>query len=124
MENSDQRLTGLMSDISLIYLESKEKQTLQKKLENYTNGMTLINEAKQAIESLQTQVANLDMGNADKTQIANANRLIEILSTPNLNFKEVMNIVQQLRQISAGLPNAPKITNNTEKEVIYEMQDV
>lgn len=125
MENSDQRLVELMKDISLIYVEAKDKQTLQKKLESYTNGTTLINEAEQLLESLQNQIANLDMAKADKSQISNANKLIELLSTPNLNFKEVMGMIQQLRQISAGLPNTSHITDNMEKDVvIYEERDV
>ena len=125
MENSDQRLVNLMTDINLIYLEAKEKKTdLQKKLEHYTNGITLISEAEQLLDLLQNQIAGLDMTKADKSQVGNAKSLIETLSIPNLNYKELINIVQQLKQISAGLPNTPKITDNMEKDALYEEQEV
>ena len=125
MENSEKRLVQLMSDISLIYVLSKEDQSLQKKFEHYQNANVLIPEAKKLIDDLQSEVYNLDMSKVDKSHTPNAKKLADLLTTPNLNFKEVAYIVKELKQMANGLPTTANVNDNMEKEVvIYEEQDV
>ena len=124
MENSEKRLVELMDEIGYIYVQSKNEQSLQKKLENYQNGMLLIDEAKKKLDDLQGEIVSLNMINGDKTLMANMKKLEELLS-PNLNFKEVMYIVAELKKIANGLPTTANINNNTQNEVvIYEEENV
>lgn len=124
METS-KRLNDIMSEIKLIYLECQEKNkvSLQKKYENYNKSVLLINEAKQLIDSLQKEITSLDTSKADKSQVCNANKLIDLLSVPNLNFAELLDITKELKNICAGLPNMAQVINNVAEEIMYEETD-
>lgn len=127
MESSEQRLTRLMDEIGMIYLQSKSKedQTLQKKLENYQNGTLLLSEAKKLLDELQNDVSTIDTSKISKSQITHAKKYIELLSAPNLNFTEVMRITTELKKMAAGIPTTTNVNDNVEKEVIiYEEQDI
>lgn len=125
MEICEEKLAKIMTDINLLYVNSRNESSLQKKLENYQNSLVLITEAKNLIDNLHDGIANLDVSKADPSQIKNANKLIQMLNTPNLNFKELLYVTNELKKIAMGLPSEPKVNDNTEQETfIYEEQNV
>lgn len=123
MENSD-KLTEIMSDLEFIRLDSQKRLTLQKKSENYNKGTILLNEAYLLIDALQAEIDNLDTSKMDSSEIKNTKKLIDLLSMPNLNFKELMYISKQLKSISSGLKTTATITDNIENQVIYEEEEI
>lgn len=122
MENSSKKLQDIMSQIQIIYMDSKQKITFEKKLENYEKANLYINEAVQLIEKLQNDINNINNTKTDPAQIARVNQFIDMLSMNNPKFEEVLYIVQQLRAINAGLPTTTQITDNVEQEIIYDEQ--
>lgn len=119
METSSKRLNNIMAQISMISIESQKKLTLEKKLENYTKGSLLINEATQLIEKMQDDIKNLDTSKIDKLNMVKINEFIKLLTTSNPNFDEVLFIVEQLRALSSDLPKITEITDNVDREIIY-----
>ena len=84
----------------------------------------LATEAKDLIDLLKIEISNLDTSKVGKTQQSNIKKLEELLSCPNLNYDELMKIVQQFRSISAGLPTTTEIKDNVEKEVMIYDEDL
>lgn len=119
METS-KRLDKLIEQISAIYIESRNKQTLEKRLENYTQANLLITEANKLINDIQNFVVTLDMNKEDNSHIGKINEFIDMLSNNHLNFNETLSIVNQLMIISSGLPSDTQIQDNIQQEVIYE----
>ena len=125
MENSEKKLLGLINEINLIYLAAQDKQTLQTKLKNYNNSLTLLANAKQLIDSLQNEITQMDSSGVDKTKMNSVNHLIDIMDNMSTKFSEVVNVVQDLKKIKNGLPITSNVHDNMEKEVvIYEEQDI
>lgn len=125
MEETDSRLTSLMTSINLLYIECQEKRTLPKKVEAYSKGMAMINEAKILIEALQNEIIRLDTMKVDPKQMGQIDKLIDIVSLPGISFPELMGAVIQFKQISSGLPTEPQVTDHIEKQsVIYEEDDL
>ena len=124
METYEQKLISLISEIDLIYIESKRKLPLTKKYENYNKIILLVGEAKKLIDLMQIEISNLDTSKVNKSQDSNLDRLIELLSLPNLNFTNLMAIDEQFRSISAGLPVSAEINDNVEKEVMIYDDDI
>ena len=123
MATSSKRLSDIMSEITMICVDSqnlKNRAGLEKKMEYYTKGNLLIDEATQLLTKLENDIARLDTTNADISQINRVNDLIDMLSEKNPRFDEVLYIVEQLRAISAGLPATMEFVDNIEKEIIYD----
>lgn len=122
METFSKKLGHNISQMQIIYLDSNKKLSLEKKLENYNKSNLLMSESHELIDNLQKEILNLDTNNPVKTPNSKINELIELLSNNNNNpkFDEVLYIVQQLQNISKGLPVTTQITDNVNQEVIYE----
>ena len=124
MTTSSKRLNTIMNEIQMVYIDSqnlgKKPVQLEKKIQNYTQGTLLINEASELIEALEHEIQNLNMAKADKSLITKVNEFNDLLSRTNPRFDEVMYIVDQLRSIDAGLPINAEILNDIEQEIIYE----
>ncbi|XWV26215.1 hypothetical protein QJ857_gp0861 [Tupanvirus soda lake] len=128
METSSKRLNSIMDEIALISIDTqnlgKKPLQMEKKLQNYTKGNILIEEATQLIEKLEQEIQNMDFSKADKSQINKVNEYIDILQRTNPRFDEVMYIVEQLKAISAGLPVTTEIHDHIENEVIHEHEEI
>jgi hypothetical protein len=128
METSSKRLDKILNEISTIYIDShqssKTPTQLSKKLQNYTKGTLLIDEAVQLIEKLQEEIKNMDTTKADKSHSSKINQYIDLLSISNQKFDNVLNLVEQFRGICSGIPNSTEIFDNIDQEVIYEEQEI
>ena len=124
LNNSEKKLREKIEEIRTIYLDSKQAQPIGKKYQNYQKMNILVNNAKQFIESLQKEISEIEPPKNDKLNLSKVNELVDLLSMPNLKFDEVLYIVSELKKISARLPKTAHITNNIEKEVIYEEEEV
>ncbi|XWV24965.1 hypothetical protein QJ856_gp0814 [Tupanvirus deep ocean] len=128
METSSKRLNGIMEEIALISIDTqnlgKKPLQMEKKLQNYTKGNLLIDEATQLIEKLEQEIQNIDFSKADKSQINKVNEYIDLLQRTNPRFDEVMYIVEQLKAISSGLPLTTEIHDNIEQEVVHEHEEI
>lgn len=120
METSNKRLDNIMSQITLIYIDSQKKISLEKKLENYNKGNLLISEALHLIEKMQTDITNLAPSTVNKSQINKIGLYLEMLSMPNPKFDEIMYIIEQLTGVNSGLSTSTQIIDNVEQEVIRE----
>jgi hypothetical protein len=125
---SSKQLYDIMNEIRMIYIDSqnfgKKGVLLEKKLQNYTKGNLLIDQADQLIEKLEHDVQNLDMTKADKSNISKVKEYVDLLSRTNPRFDEILHMVEQLRAISAGLPKTAEAFDNIDQEVIYEEFEV
>ncbi|MEM0354088.1 MAG: hypothetical protein QXW79_00765 [Thermoplasmata archaeon] len=119
MEQSEQRLLNLMDEISLIYIEGQESQTLQKKMENYNRGMKLISEAKEILNSIQKDIANLDSTKFDSSHVNNINHFLDLLSNPSPKLTELIYIIKYLKNVEASLPTSIQVNDHVEK-VLFE----
>lgn len=124
METSSKRLSKIISEISLICIDSQKKLPLEKKLENYTKGNLLIGEATQLLEKMQNEITNIDTNKINKVNFAKIGELIDLLSTNNPRFDEVVYIVEHLRAISSELPITAQTNDNIDQEVIYEEHEI
>ena len=128
LETSNYRkLEKVMNQISFIHIESRKKQTFEKKLEHYTQCTILINEALKLIDEMKNQITNIDsLGTkADNLQIESMHKWIDLLNNDaQLNFDEIIHIVEQLNCIATGIPTTTQLNDNIDQEVIYEEQEV
>lgn len=108
-----------MDDISLIYIEGQESQSLQKKMENYNRGIKLISEAKEILNSMQKDIANLAPDKFDSSHVNNINHFVDLLSNPGLKLGELIYIVNYLKQVNASLPTTIQINDHVEK-ILFE----
>lgn len=120
METYTKRLNDIITQISIISIESQKKLSFEKKMENYNKGNLLINEATQLIEKLQDEIMNINTSKIDKSNISRLDEYINILSTNNPKFDEIIYIVKELYCMSSGLPLTAQINDNVDQEVIYE----
>lgn len=127
MESLDKKLKNILDQISMIYLDSQKKQTLEKKLENYNKSNILINEASQLIELLKKEVININIqqpSDSSKQSHSKINEYISLLENRNPRFDEVLYIIQQLKSMETELNSTSKITDHVDNEVIYEEEEV
>jgi hypothetical protein len=128
MENSELTknpdLPNILNEVKTLYINSKESKSLDQKQKNYQKSTLLINKGKEQIENLKKEIADLDTSQCTPNQILEADKLIELLNAPNLNFKEVMHIVKQLKGIVSGIPLTSRVSDNIQEHAIYEEEDV
>jgi hypothetical protein len=118
------KLKDIMSQIQIIYIESKQKISIEKKLENYNKANLYINEAEKLLEDLINNIKNLNTTNVDKSQISKVNHYIELLTSSNPKFDEIYFIVEQLMGIISGVPSTTSIIDNIDQEVTYEEEEI
>lgn len=122
--SNSKKLSKVMSQITTLHIESRKKQTFEKKLENYTCCVQLINEATKLMDDMQNQISKLDTSNVDKSHLGKINGYIDLLTNNALNFDEIIYIIEQLIAISNNLPMTTQIYDNIEQEIIYEEQEI
>jgi hypothetical protein len=120
MATTSKRLENILSDLSVICVESQRHTTLKQKFVNREKAQILVREATELLDNLQEEIKKFDEKNVNSGQL---NRYIDLL-TNNSNFDETLYVVNMLRSINAGVPTKSEITNNVEQEVIYEEQDI
>ena len=123
--NNNKKLTDLMNEISVMYVESIGTLTMQKKMENYNKASIMIEEAEKLIDTLQKEITDLPQNKITKIKMSRIiNELVKFLEAPQLKFSEVLSIVQELRTICNSLPTSVHVSNNLEQEIVYEENDV
>lgn len=122
METFNEKLGKIITDIELLYIDSKNVSktplSTEKKYQNYLKGSILIEEATRLLDKLQDEITKLDTSQADTSQISKINEYIDLLSKPGLSFDNVLQIVQDLKSISKGLPVGTKVHDYIEKEIV------
>lgn len=87
---------------------------LEKKIENYRRGMEILNEASQILNEIEYEISNLN-SNDEIIQIQKINeieKMICLLSLPNLKLSEILHIVKKLKCIYSSLPNTAHVDEN------------
>lgn len=131
--NYDNKINDSVKEIQMLYMEScqsKNKPMLfEKKLQNYTKCNILIDEAIKLISDLDSEIKNMDIQqisplHLNAYQSRKIDEYIDMLSTTNPKIDEILEITNQLRAISKGLPMTCEIIDNIEQEVIYEETEI
>lgn len=114
METFDQKLENLIIQAEILYLDSINMAPLEKKIENYRRGMEILNEASQILNEIEYEISNLN-SNDEIIQIQKINeieKMICLLSLPNLKLSEILHIVKKLKCIYSSLPNTAHVDEN------------
>ena len=101
MENI-KRLDQIINEMSLIYIDSKQKLSMEKKIEYYVKTNSLINESSKLFEELEKTITSLDdnindinnLNNSIQSDL-NVDHLINLLSEKS-TFTEVSYVLQKL----------------------------
>lgn len=126
METSSKQLKQILLTIESMYVDLKTSntpQTLEKKMTFYKKSNLLINEANNLIKKLESDINNVSIENTN-ANVSHIDTYLNLLSINNLNFDELINILAYLQSISNQYPDAVKIINDIDKEVLYEEIDI
>lgn len=122
METFNEKLGKIIADIELLYIDSKNvpktPSSTEKKYQNYLKGSILIEEATRLLDKLQEEIIKLDTSEVEPSQVIRIHEYLELLSKPGLSFDNVLQIVQDLKSISKGLPVGTKVYDHIEKEIV------
>jgi hypothetical protein len=123
MTTTYKRLSDLQTEIADIYkVYQLENMALSKRIELYNKATMMITEARKLLADLKNEIAATDVTKSvTKNDIANMNKWTDMMSYPNLNFDELLEMVNNIKMISNGLPTTAKIIDNVEHEVIHDM---
>jgi len=128
-ETNSKRLARIEDELSLIYINSRENLSFEKKLESYSQANSFNEEGSRIIDNLQAEISSLTFNdlnpkeNAPVISINKINEYIDLLSN-NINFDEAMHIAKEFYAISLGIPTCSEIIDDINEEVIYEEQEV
>lgn len=118
------QLLNIICEVQRIYIDSKEKQPIAKKMENRNKGDILITEAKKLIDVLQNEISKMDSNTINKNRPSEVDRLIELASVPNINFKEVIYIINKLRAYNVATSENPQITDHIENDYFEDVNNI
>lgn len=117
METMNKRLDNVMREIQTIYVDSIDKRQLEKKLESYKKGSVLISEAMDLIKRMQNEISNLTETDIDNLQESRIDEFIDLLSSDDVNFDEVLYIINQLFAIRSKQPVITEVFDNINNDV-------
>ena len=123
---NEQRLNSKLDEIALIYANYNKNAKPVEQIENYTKCGILITEAKRLIEELKIEIINMEKisKKASVEEMKQARNLIELCQLPGLNFSQLKQIIESLRELHNGIPTTAIINEGVEEEIIYDEVDV
>jgi replication initiation and membrane attachment protein DnaB len=125
-ESDTSRLNKICREITSLYMDAQKSKD-PKKTATYHKISSLNEEAKKIVSNLETMLNNLDTSNQIASTVDNTDldALTSLMSTQNLDFKELMVAIEKFSGILNGLPTkATVVKHDVGAETIYEEEDV
>jgi uncharacterized protein with von Willebrand factor type A (vWA) domain len=125
-ESDTARLNKIHREITSLYMDAQKSKD-PKKIATYLRIASLNEEAKKIVSNLERMLNNLDTGSqiASTSDDTDLDTLTALMSTQNLDFKELMVAIEKFSGILNGLPTkATVVKPNVEAETIYEEEDI
>lgn len=118
--NTGKRLDKIITDLELMYVESKGNIPIKQKFETYKRATVLNTEALYLLEKIRSEVMNLNCDNIDMAQVTNINHYIGLLNEKN-SIDEILQIISRLTAISKSIPNTIVVNDNINKNAVHEI---
>lgn len=123
IQKNTARLSEIFRDVPALYMESQQARDPAKKTACYYKIAGLNSEAKSIISNLETLLNNMNTASVTSDD-NNIDILLDLVSTQNLSFQELMFAVEKFSGVLNGLPTKPNVKTDIESEMIYEEEDV
>lgn len=123
IQKNTTRLSEIFRDVPALYMESQQARDPAKKTACYYKIAGLNSEAKSIISNLETLMNSMNTASITSDD-NNIDILLDLVSTQNLSFQELMFAVEKFSGILNGLPTKPNVKTDIESEMIYEEEDV
>ena len=121
MENLNNQLNNIKSQIDLIYDEFKNKISDDNKIELYQKSKILHEQANKILIKIENLIKNMDIEKFEKNiPISKVIEYLNLISTPHLSFDELLFIVKELQTFIMMQPMEAEIIDNIEEHIIEE----
>ena len=118
------RLSEIFRDVPTLYMESQQTNNHAKKTACYYKIAGLNSEAKNIISNLETSLCDMNTNISVNSNDKDVDILLDLVSTQDLNFQELMHAIEKFSSVLNGLPSKPNVKTDIESEMIYEEEEI